>query len=144
MFTVSTAWRLGSFLVEGVLFSFHQQDFQTVDIVACSTTGTKKELKRPGTNIKILGYNIPCSSSLPLPPFVLLFICRFPSPINRLPNMILNARHIQFRLLPPRKYDVTYLFIFLSVLLYKSFKFLDYNPTTFLHHHICCCWIKTV
>jgi len=34
--------------------------------------------------------------------------------------MILNARHVMFRLLPPRKYDITYLFIFLTVLLYNG------------------------
>ena len=33
--------------------------------------------------------------------------------------MILNARHILLRLFPPCKYDITYLFIFLTVLLYN-------------------------
>jgi hypothetical protein len=33
--------------------------------------------------------------------------------------MILNALHIQFRLLPPRKYEITYPFIFPTVLLYN-------------------------
>jgi len=33
--------------------------------------------------------------------------------------MTLNARRILLRLLPPRKYDITYLFIFLTVLLHN-------------------------